>query len=452
MQKNGTGGIQHNLKSGGSNSLTVVASGGYTWQLNDLPDRSPTGPLALYLTCLLLTISGTLVQAGGAGVAVPRDVLPLLLIDSVDWTNSWMGPVLQKTNVNGARLPIVEFIAGGFQYGQRQQNQIAAANGTYSFSLTTAIPALNDQRGRLVKETSNLAILFQPSQIRVNMQPLTTLTTYSAGASWGTLTQTITAQLDPRQELVLGTPMEWILHTPISGGPQVNIEGFGRQAGVTGVETKGGVAFLADLTAANALGGVVSPPSFTDFQFQWRGQGTTYDIKGYLQQFLRLMPNNRPHVAPLGTIGTSGQPNDFVGFPYTNSNTSQNSATEDLQSLLCWILVMGGDELQLTDLQTADTDQTFNLTQTGGFTTPGNHQILAQYARRWTKGKREDWLAQVLRGGDSSLAALVLNGRRGVADALARASKEPDGLAQRRPSGKHVTTGDQFTYLPYQLV
>jgi hypothetical protein len=451
MQKNGTGGIQHNLKSGGANALTVTAGNGYTWQLNDLPDRAPTGPLALYLTCLLLTISGTITQAGGTGVAIPRDRLPALLIDSVDWTNSWMGPVLQKANVNGARMPIVEFVAGGFSYGQRQQNRIPAANGTYSFSMTIRVPALNDRRGRLIKETSNLAVLFQPSQIRVNMQPLSTLTTYSPAASWGTLTQTITAQLDPRQELVLGVPMEWILHTPTSGGPQVTIEGFGRQAGVTGVETKGGVAFLADLSLKNALGGVVTPNVCTDFQFQWRGQGTTYDVKAWLQQYIDLLPNDRPQQSAAVNQGTAGT-DDFSGFPYIQDNTGSQSTTIDLDELLFFPLVIGGDDLELTNLQTADSDQTFNLTQTGGFA-GGNHQILAQYARVWTDGKMADWLSQVLKGGDSSLAALVLQGRKGVSDALARAKSAPNGrLGQRIPQSKHVVTADQFTYLPYQLV
>ncbi len=450
MRKSGTGGIQQNLKTGGSTSATIAPSGNLTFQLNDLMDRSPTGPLALYLTALLLTVSGTLVQAGGAGTAVPRDRLPGLLFDSVDWTNSWMGSPAAKFVFNGARLPIVEFVAGGFQYAQRQINQIPAANGTYSFALTVRIPALNDRRGRLVKETSNLALLYQPSQFKVTLNPTSTLTSFTTGASWGTLTASLTAQLDVRQELVLGTPFEWNLHTPVSGGPQVVIQGFGRDSALSGVKPKGGVAFLGDLSLVNGLGGVVTPTNFTDFQFQWRGQPVTNDMRGWVQQFLDLLPNDRPQISA-GTNQAAAGINDLTGFPYS-INTNANSVTPDTDAILFWPLAMGGDDLELTDLQTAESDQTFNATQTGGFGA-GNHQILAQYARQWEPEKVADWIAQITRGGQSSLASYVLQGPANVNAALARVAAQRDRLPiRRRPNSKHYVSADQETYLPYQFI
>ena len=452
MIKSGTGGNQWNLKSGGSNSLSVAMSGTYNWQLNDIPDRAPTGPLAYYLTALLLTITGTLTQSASTGVDIPRDVLPALLINSIDWKNSWMGPVINFQYGKGFVLPIMEFVAGGFQYGQRQTNNIPSANGAYAFSMTLRVPALNDNRGRLLKETSHLAALFQPSQFSVTMASTTGLTTWSPGASVSGLTMSVTAQLDPRQELVLGTPMEWILHTPISGGPQVTIEGFGRQAGVNGVAIKGGVAFLADLTATpSTQPGVVTPNVLTDFSFPWRGQATTYDIKGWIQQHLALLPNDRPQLQNVSLL-TAGT-NDFEGFPYINNNQTTNSATIDLDNLKFWPLVMGGDALELSDLQTADSDQTFNLTQTGGFTTPGNHQIVAEYARVWTPEKMGDWVAQIVRGGANSLATCVLQKPQLVAEVLKRVT-DPNGkgLPLRYPTAKHVTTVDQETYLAHQFI
>jgi hypothetical protein len=454
MIKSGTGGNQWNLKSGGSNSLTVTAGNTYNWQLNDIPDRAPSGPLAYYLTALLLTITGTITQSGSTGVQIPRDVLPALLINSINWQNSWMGPVLNFQYAKGFTLPIMEFVAGGFQYGQRQQNNIAAANGATTFSMTLRVPALNDNRGRLLKETSQLAALFQPSQFSVTMASTTGLTTFSPGASFSSMTMSVTAQLDPRQELVLGTPMEWILHTPISGGPQVTIEGFGRQAGVNGVAIKGGVAFLADLTATpTTQPGVVLPSSLTDFSFPWRGQATTYDIKAWLQQHLALLPNDRPQQSAGTNLGTSDRTNDFSGFPYTVNNVDATGPSVDLVNLKFFPLVMGGDELELSDLQTAESDQTFNMTQTGGFTTPGNHQILAEYARVWTPEKMGDWVAQIVRGGANSLATCVLQKPSVVAEVLKRVT-DPNGrgLQLRYPTAKHVTTVDQETYLPHQFI
>jgi hypothetical protein len=453
MRKNGTGGIQQNLKVGGSTSTTVVSGGNYTFQFNDLMDRAATGPLALYLSCLLLTIAFTLTQSGSTGSAIPRDRLPSLLIDSVDWTQSWMGTVAPKSVWTGAKLPLMEYVAGGFSYAQRQQNPIPSGNGAYPYSMTVRIPALNDRRGRLVKETSNLALLFQPSSLKLTMAPLATLTAFSTGASLSSMTATLTAQLDPRQELVLGTPMEWVLHTPVSGGPQVTIQGFGRDTALTGVRPKGGVATLLDLSTSNGLGGVITTNLLTDFQFQWRGQPVTNDIKGWIQQFLDLLPNDRPQVSGNVSFATLAEINDFGGFPYPQNaagGSSAGSATVDIDGLLAFILALGGDDLELTDLQTAQDDQTFNLTQTGNFAA-GNHQILSQYGRVWEKDKRADWIAQITRGGDNSLASYVLQGAGNVAGALQRAAKTKDGLARRTPNSKHVTTDDQRTYLAYQL-
>jgi len=452
MYKSGTGGIEFNLKSGGADSITATSGNGFTFQLNDLPDRSPTGPLALYLTHLTVTLQYAITQAGGTGVAIPRDRLPSLLFDSFDWTNSWMGPVLQKTHINGARMPVAEYVAGGFKYGQRQGNRIPAANGTYNDSISIKIPALNDKRGRLCKETSHLAALFQPSQIRVALQPLSVLTTFSPGASLASMSLRVTAHLEPRQELVMGTPMEWILHTPISGGPQVTIEGFGRDAAMNGVHNKGGVAFLMNLSTLNGFGGVVTPSSFTDYSFPWRGQGMTYDMKSYLQQFIDLLPSDRPQILLAADKAAGNALSDFQSFPYIQQNVvTTTDFNVDLTNLLGWIMVMGGEDLDLSDLQSADSDQTFNLTQTGGFA-GGNHQILAQYARCWTDAKKQDWIAQVTRGGDASLANLVLGGRANVKAALARAAAQPGGLGRRMPTTKHVVTPDQFTFLPFQLV
>lgn len=455
MRKTGTGGIQQNLKTGGSTSATIAPGGNLTFQFNDLMDRAPTGPLALYLTALLLTISGSVTQSGSTGVAIPRDRMPALLIDSVDWTNTWMGTAAPKNVFAGSRLPLIEFVAGGFQYGQRQINEIPGANGTYPFSMTVRIPALNDRRGRLVKETSQLALLYQPSQLKLTSNPTATLTAFSTGASWGTLTARLTAQLDVRQELVLGTPFEWVLHTPVAGGPQVTIQGFGRDTALTGVKAKGGVAYLGDLSDARGQGGCVRTNLITSYQMQWRGQPVVDDIAGIQLQYIDQLPNDRPQQSPT-TFATVTPINDFVGFPNTSDATgggSAGSATVDIDALLAWHMALGGDDLEVTDLQTAQDDQTFNLVQTNGFSAIGaNHLILAQYAREWEDFKRADWLAQITRGGANSLASYVLGGPSAVAAALARASATPEGLGRRLPNAKHVVTPDQRTYCAWQLV
>jgi len=452
MDKQGSGGIQQQLKSGGSSSATIASGGNATFQFNDLLDRAPTGFLALYLTALFMTFSFTLTQAGGTGVAIPRDRFPGLLIDSIDWSQSWLGSPAPKSVFAGSRLDLIEFVSNGFMYGQRHQNQMPAANGARQTSFTVRVPALNDRRGQLVRDTSQLALLFQPSQLKVTMAPLATLTAFSPGATLSTFTVTLTAQLEPRQELVFGTPMEWILHTPVAGGPQVTIQGFGRDTALNGFKPKGGVAFAGDLGLLNGMGGVVVPSSVTDFQWQWRGQPTITDIKAYVLQFYDLMPSERAMVSGGVDAGSAGA-NDFSGFPNSTFAGPNNTANPDTDNLLFFPLAMGGDYLHLTDLQTAESDQTFNMNQTGGFVVNGpNHLILAQYARIPERDKVLDWISQVTRGGDSSLASYVLQGSANVQKALAYANTFADGLGRRRPNDKHVVTPDMDTYLARQLV
>jgi len=451
MRKSSTGGIQWQLKCNGDTAVTATPGTSKTFMCNDLPDRAPTGFLALYLTVLFLTLSGSVTQSGSTGAAIARDQMPRLLFDSINWDNSWMGRVLSSDFITGAMLPIVEFTSGGFMYGQRQFNQIPAANGTYNFKIKLALPALNDRRGRLVNETSHLALLFQPSNIKVNSAPNSTLTTFSTGASWGTQTLSLTAQLDPRPDLVLGTPMEWILHQQIATttGSQVLIPGFGRNTQLTGVEAKGGVAFLAELCTLSGLGGVLSPNSITNFAFQWRGLAPTTDVDSWVDQFIAMMPAGRPLTSSGTDLATASRSEDYAGYPFPQSNVDASSTTLDLTNLNFFPWVMGGADLDLTELQTADSDQTYTI---NGGIAAGNHLQLAQYARVWQDTKRADWVAQILRGGASSLASYVLGGPAKVKAALDFANSFATKLPRREPLSKHLVTEDQRTYLPYTLV
>lgn len=446
--KNGSGAQLWPLKSTSGENPAVTQGRPITFECNDVPDRAPTGPLAYYLVALLLTVAGTLVEPeGGSDVSIPRDVLPGLLIDSIDWTNSFFGTPISGNYVKGTNLPIVEFVAGGFQYGQRQTNQIDETVGG-AFSMTLAIPACNDKRGRLVKDTSNLALLFRPSHFKVNFAAASVLDGYSEDTTVSGLNCRVSAVIVPRPELVLGTPMEWVLTEIKSGGNAVKINGFGRDTALTGVESKGGVATLGELTLVNRLGGIITPNKFTQISFQWRGQGELQDIQGYQNMINDQLPNDRPQVAATTARGTAGI-NDYVGFPYSQNNTMfASSSTPDLDFLLIWLWVLGGDDLQLTDLQSAETDETYYITQTDGFE-DGDHLILGQFAREFQEKKRAAWLSTITDGGASSLASYVLQGPAAVDAAIKRG--RVGGLTQRYPRDKHSITADQFTYLPWQL-
>ena len=61
------------LQSGSTNQPTLNPGAQTTFQFQDVPDRSPTGPLAYYLPGVLLTFSGNIVNTGGTGARLFSD-------------------------------------------------------------------------------------------------------------------------------------------------------------------------------------------------------------------------------------------------------------------------------------------------------------------------------------------------------------------------------------------
>jgi hypothetical protein len=125
----------------------------------------------------------------------------------------------------------------------------------------------------------------------------------------------------------------------------------------------------------------------------------------------------------------------------TNDDSASTSGL-DLKTAYAFWLVQGGNDLSLANVQTANSDQSYFLTVTGGFSA-GTHQILAFYARAWTQNMVNDWVTLITKGGSSSLAAYVLGGTSNVAKAT---------LRQRAPKGAYTLTPDNLAYLPWQLV
>jgi hypothetical protein len=433
------------LLSGSTNAPTLTAGQQTAFQFQDVPDRSPTGPLAYYLPGVILTFRGTIVTAGTAGSDIWFDQFIQCLFSSLAWIQAWHGSPIQAQHVTGAQWPVTEYYVNGFRYQNGQKGKIAsAAAGTYHFETSIFVPFSSCRMGDLEHDTSQLALLARASQLQIN-SPLNaaTLASLSTGSTFGTTTVRASAILVPRQDLILGTPIETILTQIVAGsGNAVKITNFGTDTGLQGVDPGGGVLALNFLTASQNgvnLGGSFASANITDFTWQWRGQAYTQDVLGLLSNWKRLLSN--PYAAFLATQAGLTTP-DLIGPPYiiTNAVGDSPSSTADveLHNLMYWSLVGPGARPRLSNLQTADSDQTFNMTVTGGYT--GTHQILGQYARSWQQGMLQNWLAQVMAGGAGSLAAYVLGPKFGSAK-----------LARRGPQGAHIISHDQTRYLPWQL-
>lgn len=445
MDLGGTGAQLWPLVTGNNNNPSLSQGQSTSFFFNTVPDRCPTGPLAYYLPLVFLTIYGNVVQAGGSGSAIPYDELVAALVDSIDWINCWHGTVVSANYVKGTNLPVVEYYANGFRFATRRPQPIPAANGTYPFQYTIAITPSVSRLGRLMNDTMQLAKLFQQSQLKINVASSSVMTQLSPGGSLTSLSAKASAVLVPRSDLILGTPIETIVHEMVASqnSNQVQIKGFGTDTLLKGINNKGGVVFCGELTSVNLQGGAFAMENASQFSFPWRGQ----DIIDHAEAVVAMsqlgnMPNDRPQTLPIG--GTADA--EFNNPPYIAGNTdtwaSGSNKHFDLTGNMFFPFVQGGNDLALTDVQTAASDASYFLTISGGFT-GATHRVLAMYARQWLDTMRADWLKQVTAGGTDSLASYVLGGTNAV-----NAAK----LLQRRPRSKHLVTADQLTYLPWQLV
>ena len=153
-----------------------------------------------------------------------------------------------------------------------------------------------------------------------------------------------------------------------------------------------------------------------------------------------FLANSRPQAFPSVVAGGDSE---FAQYPYLMSNSDEQTATStlaDLRNLLAWIIVDAGEDVQLTDLQTAENDQAYNLGVTGGFSA-GSHRTIARYARAWQKSMIDAWVGQITKGGSNSLAAYVLGSQAAVAKASPHQINGP----------RHSLQSDQTTYLPWMF-
>ncbi len=429
------------LQSGSTTSPILNPGKVTSFQFQDVPDRAPSGPLAYYLPGVELTFSGVVVQGSEGGAIIHSDEFFAALFTNLNWIQAWFGTPIGSSNVLGAQWQVTEYMINGQRYAGGVPSIIVdAAAGNYPFDVTIFVPFASSRVGDLEHQTSQLALLARASQLQVNVAPLAVLQTLSPGISEITnFTATCSAVLEPRQELVLGTPIETILTQIVAGaGNSVKITNFGTDTGLQGVDPGGGVLALNFLTNAQGLDGSFESNDILDFVWPWRSQAYTQDILGLLSQWRRMLPPPIPGFVATVETGSAS----LKGFPYTLANPITLSpaaqARAQLRNLLCWPLVMNGPTPRLGSLQTANSDQTFNMTVTGGFS--GSHQILGQYARSFQKPMRDNWLAQVRAGGDGSLAAYVLGKGWQAAQ-----------MHQRGSAGKAFTTDDESRYLPWQL-
>lgn len=446
MSRRGTSGQLFPLTTGANQAPSASVGGTTTFLCNSLPDRAPGG-LAYYLNCVFLTFTGTYTVTGGSAAVVPWDKFTAYLFSSINWQNAWHGSVISPNFNRGELWPLTEYIKGGWKYAQRKMEPLPSAAAAYSFSVTVALYPSNFHAGDNTHNTAQLAALFKQSTIDVNYANSWTVT---SGGVISNMTVRASALMEPRAELVLGTPVETVIHTIPAGSTSqelVQLIGFGRTSQLQGVQAKGGVISLIELAGDAYAPSVGSWPfnqpslnsvaGITSYNFPWRNQRQTQDIPGYLAGMYQWQQAaDRVATAPIAITGGDAE---GVGFPFSSVHANNYASVfYGYQGMYGFPLVFPGEDVRFSDIQTADSDQEYSLSAT--FTVPGNHIVLAEYAKSWTVAAVKDWLQLVTANGDSSLAAYVL-GKDNVSKAT---------TSQRLPN-KTVVTGDNMAYLPFQL-
>lgn len=440
--KTGTNGQVHSLSVGTEENPTTAPGGVLQFMCDTIPDRSPTGPLAYYLPLLVLSIYATVNQVNGASL-IPYDALDGALLDTINWTGAFHGTPVSSDHVFGVHMPMIERYSNG-TYLSRRRPVIPVAAGAYPVQRHFAVLPSVSRVGGLESETSQLALMFKTSNLKINIAAASVLTGLSAGATMTAMSVRASCLLVPRSELVLGTPIETILTQITNGGGsagKVTIPNFGTDTMLTGVESKGGVALLAELTSLIGQGGRFLVENVNRLSFPWRGQEDCQHVEAMHLTAALDGDTTRPQIVPTGLAGGDSE---MTGPPYTLSKSDEQTTGNtniDLTKSLAWFFVRHHDGFQLTDLQTADGNEYYNLGIAGG-RSAGNIPMLGLYARQWTPQMRKKWLELITDGGSNSLAAYVLGGSDAVnsADFILRGAR-----------GKHLTTVDQTTYLPWML-
>lgn len=444
MNKRGTGGILWPLVTGNNNDPTLIQGKKTSFFCNTVPDRCPTGPLAYYLPVFLMTIKATLIQPASGASQIFWDTMQQALVASVNMLNCWYGTPISQNFVTGPLMPVVEFVQNGFIRPVRERPPYPSVAGAYPVEYTFALRPSTNAIGDLETETAQLALLYQTGQIDLQVADASVINGLSKGATLTNIDCQISAVLIPRNELVLGTPIEAVVSQAVAGSNAsfIQIKGFGTDTALNGVESKGGVLGLLEMTSVNGQGGCFLMQNVQQYNFPWRGQDPTTHITGFMaMNGIGQLPYSRSSNLPI--ILEGGGDASMNSPPYAQYKLDELDSPPvdnlDLREALYLPMVFPGAEVALSDLQTADADKQYYLQVNGGFGS-GTHVVLGFYARRFNDAMRAAWVKKIT-GGNDPLANYVLG-----ADNVSKAV-----LGQRVPNGKHLLTTDNYTYLPWQL-
>jgi hypothetical protein len=420
MLANHTGYLKYPLtaQSGGDNP-SLSAGQVTTFSLSSIPAFE--GNLANYVYGLLLMVSGTITQAGGAGSSITADRLVQAIVSSLNVRNAWYGTPVNAAWWNGGMVAYhASYVINGYRQPWRARNPIPAANGATAFVIELFIP-LHLGVGRKPHHTAPLALMLDQALLDINVQAASQLTFWSAGATFSSLTCRCTALVLPDPELRIGPVPEFAQYqaqVPAAASFNARFEGVGNNTGITGVEAGAGIVWATLLSSIGGnnfgSGTACNWVQLTRIGVPFRGQVETGHVGAFVSEAIDAMGPQRI----IGSANESAQQtlSDYNGYPYVLGVQSATSSSVELDATSSggltgataglWGLpiVSPGHQLELTKVQhvseTLLIPLTFSSAQTGGSLNLATLQL-----KTFTEQKREAWRERVI---SSGLARRVL--------------------------------------------
>jgi hypothetical protein len=437
LVRNQTGFQFYPLSSGSNDNPTFSQTAPTTFEMKNIPLL--VGALAYYVYGVLLTFTGNVVQAGGAGSIITFWDIVRALIDSLEVRNAWHGTPVSANHVKGSMLQIIEPLDCGYALPQLVPGNIAAANATYPFEVNVFVPLCIGE-GDKPHHSAQLALFYKQAQLVINPAAASVLSGLSTGATFTSLAVRASAVMLPEPEIRLGPAGEWIdYQSPASANQnQIALDSFGNTTGLAGTMSNAGVIWMGALTSLRGLPGSFTVDAVTKYSFPFRGQVDIMQIQAFVAMQLLSMGNG-DFAARAAVAASQAQGSGVGAFPYDVNNqtpTFGNSATawRQLLGLLFFPMVTPAPDLELTKVQTAKGTQSYFLT---GPTFSGTNHTLVKHVRSFDDNKRNDAVKQIV---DSGIAAAVLGQSTNL------------GWVPKLLNKNQTIDTDKLRYLPWRLV
>lgn len=374
-------------------------SAGATLQfdLRNLPVVT-AGNLCNYLLGIAVTFTGTATfsTATGGSPVKAEDLTRALILDSagVDLQGAWHGRPLAAQSIRGTTLPVIEYVGCGYQYFRRKRYGLNPLSGAgQTFRHTVFLP-LAHFFGDKPHHTALPALFYKDAQLIINTATAS-FATNEAGNTTAITACTVRASaiMLPEPEIRLPPAVEWIefRQQSQSGSDTVDLDSFGNQTALSGVEPGAGIDTCLIVTSARQQAGSFTLDTLTRFSAPWRDITQTNHIDPIIEMLESASnPNGRSQdlvVASLANTQSAtlgGYARDYSDFPYSGRGTGVGSNL-DAEALVVPI-ACPSINLETSKLQVVEGTQTYYRTAT----VSGTDRTLVHQYKSWTPDKIED--------------------------------------------------------------